>query len=249
MPEESTVRLEAFSQRRSKPEGPCAVRFRGRQPGAARKQQIVEATLRLIAEYGLAGASMSRIAEAVGISNAALYRHFDSREDILIAAYHSLTERIFAWLNSADGTDVAQRLRRMGQEHARMTSIEVESFTAPMFQFISWIPKDGLHEAVRLGRLELRQWFTSLIEKGKAQGVLRSDVATDVMVGQLIAWIWWEDLSYLEALDMEVVQRVSAEMFARFLDGIIVSDARSDQDGSGLASIEARAQGDSTPRG
>ena len=73
----------------------------GRRPGVERRAQIVEETLRLVAEHGLAGASMSRIAEAVGISNAALYRHFDSREDILISAHDVLMDRIFAWLKSS----------------------------------------------------------------------------------------------------------------------------------------------------
>jgi len=40
----------------------------GRRPGVERRAQIVDETLRLVAEHGLAGASMSRIAEAVGIS-------------------------------------------------------------------------------------------------------------------------------------------------------------------------------------
>ncbi|MBC7292919.1 MAG: helix-turn-helix transcriptional regulator, partial [Thermoleophilia bacterium] len=49
---------------------------RKRLRSADRKAQIVQVTLQLVAQYGLHGVSMSRIAEAVGVSNAALYRHF-----------------------------------------------------------------------------------------------------------------------------------------------------------------------------
>jgi len=189
----------------------------GRRPGVVRRRQIVEETLRLVAEHGLAGASMSRIAEAVGISNAALYRHFDSREDILIAAHDVLMERVFAWLKSSRVPDVMDRLHEIGASHARLFSKDIEGFNAPMFQFISWIPKDRVHDHVVRRRVEMLRWYADLVEEGKAQGSIRADIDTDLIVSELFAWIWWEDLSYLEGLDTETTLRGSANMFARLL--------------------------------
>ena len=192
----------------------------GRLPGPQRKAQIVTETLRLVAEHGLAGASMSRIAEAVGVSNAALYRHFASREDILIAAHDVLIERVFTWLNSSEAPDVMERLREMGQTHAEFFSKDIEGFNAPMFQFISWIPKDRVHEHVVSRRMEMLRWYGDLVEEGKAQRSIRFDIDTDLIVAELFAWIWWEDLSYLEGLDTEVTLRGSANMFERLLTRI-----------------------------
>ncbi len=192
----------------------------GRRPGAERRVQIVQETLRLVAKHGLAGASMSRIAEAVGISNAALYRHFDSREDILIAAHDVLIERIFAWLKSSQAPSVMDRLRDMGATHATIFSKDIEGFNAPMFQFISWIPKDRVHEHVVQRRMQMLHWYSDLLEEGKAQGTVRADIETDLIVSELFAWIWWEDLSYLEGLDTDVTLRGSANMFARLLERI-----------------------------
>ncbi len=189
----------------------------GRLPGVERKAQIVSETLRLIAEHGLVGASMSRIADAVGISNAALYRHFPSREDILIAAHDALIERVFAWLNSSQSPSAIERLREMGASHAGMFSRDIEGFNAPMFQFISWIPRDRVRDHVVDRRIEMLRWYAALIDEGKAQGCIRSDIDTDLIVSELFAWIWWEDLSYLEGLDTEMTLRGSANMFARLL--------------------------------
>jgi AcrR family transcriptional regulator len=208
------------------PDGTATERLRpradgpGRRPGAERRAQIVEETLRLVAKHGLAGASMSRIAEAVGISNAALYRHFDSREDILIAAHDALIDRVFAWLNSSKAPNVMDRLREMGASHARIFSQDIEGFNAPMFQFISWIPKDRVRDHVVRRRIEMLRWYADLIEEGKAQGSIRGDIETDLIVAELFAWIWWEDLSYLEGLDTEVTLKGSANMFARLLTSI-----------------------------
>ncbi|MFH0917055.1 MAG: TetR/AcrR family transcriptional regulator [bacterium] len=189
----------------------------GRLPGAERKAQIVEATLRLVATYGLVGASMSRIADEVGISNAALYRHFDSREDILIAAYDALIEWVFHWLKSSRAPNVLDRLRELGKSHARIFSKDIEGFNAPMFQFISWIPKDRVREHVVQRRMEMLRWYTDLVDEGKGQGTIRIDIETDLIVSELFAWIWWEDLSYLEGLDTRVTLKGSANMFAQLL--------------------------------
>jgi TetR/AcrR family fatty acid metabolism transcriptional regulator len=189
----------------------------GRLPGAQRKTQIIEATLRLIAEHGLAGASMSRIADDVGISNAALYRHFASRDDIVIAAHDSLIQRVFAWLNSSGAPDALDRLRELGRSHADMFSRDIEGFNAPMFQFISWLPRDRVRDHVVGRRLEMLRWYADLVEDGKAQGSIRNDIDTELIVAELFAWIWWEDLSYLEGLDTEATLKASADMFERLL--------------------------------
>ena len=160
---------------------------------------------------------MSRIAEAVGISNAALYRHFDSREDILIAAHDVLIERVFAWLQSSRAPSVMDRLREMGDSHAAIFSKDIEGFNAPMFQFISWIPKDRVRDHVVQRRVEMLRWYADLVEEGKAQGCIRADIETDLIVSELFAWIWWEDLSYLEGLDTEMTLKGSANMFNRLL--------------------------------
>jgi AcrR family transcriptional regulator len=215
----------ATSARPTRPETPTAgervfANGHGRLPGAERKAQIVQETLRLVAEYGLVGASMSRIAEAVGISNAGLYRHFDSREDILISAHDALIERVFVWLNSSNAPNVIARLREMGESHAQIFSKDIEGFNAPMFQFITWIPKDRVRDHVVRRRMEMLRWYADLVEEGKAQGSIRTDIDTDLIVAELFAWIWWEDLSYLEGLDTEVTLKGSANMLDRLLKRI-----------------------------
>ena len=195
-----------------------------RLPGIKRKSQILTETLRLVAEHGLAGTSMSRIAEAVGISNAALYRHFASREDILIAAHDVLLARVYSWLTSSKAPRVIDRLREMGRSHAQLFSRDIEGFNAPMFQFIAWIPKDRVRAHVVTKRQEMLQWYADLIEEGKTQGCIRTDIDTDLIVAELFAWIWWEDLSYLEGLDTKVTLRGSANMFDRLINRISTSD-------------------------
>ena len=64
--------------------------MRGRD-GAATKARIEREALRLFASKGVDATSVRDIALAVGVADAALYRHFASKEDIgrVIFATHS----------------------------------------------------------------------------------------------------------------------------------------------------------------
>lgn len=191
-----------------------------RLPGSERKAQIANATLLLAAEYGLHGVSMSRIAAAVGISNAALYRHFNSRDDILIAAYDLLDERVHRWIESSAGPSAMSRLRRLCESHASVFSVDIESFNAPMFQFIVWIPRDRVREHVDKRHRAVLDAFVRILEGGKAQGDVRKDIDSELTISELYAWIWWEDLSYLAGLDPDSTRKRSAEMYGRLLRDI-----------------------------
>lgn len=53
--------------------------------GAARRRDILEAALALIAERGYSASSLQEIADAVGISKAGVLHYFDSREALIAA--------------------------------------------------------------------------------------------------------------------------------------------------------------------
>ena len=58
-----------------------------------RKEQVLETTLQLIAEHGVTGTTLTRIASAVGVTTPALYAHFANRKEILLAALDLLVSR------------------------------------------------------------------------------------------------------------------------------------------------------------
>lgn len=61
-----------------------------RVKGDVRKRQIVQAALRIIAQYGLKALTTAAIAQEVGISEPALYRHFENKEAILNATVEQI---------------------------------------------------------------------------------------------------------------------------------------------------------------
>ena len=64
---------------------------------SAAQQRILDAALNLIADHGVGGTSLQMIADAVGVTKAAVYHQFRTKEEIVIA----LTERELARLDDA----------------------------------------------------------------------------------------------------------------------------------------------------
>lgn len=58
-----------------------------------RREEIIMATLKLVAEKGLGSVSMSMIADEIGIKKPSLYNHFTSKEELVEAMYQYLREQ------------------------------------------------------------------------------------------------------------------------------------------------------------
>jgi AcrR family transcriptional regulator len=73
-----------------------AARLRSIQRSAA-QTRVLDAALRLIAENGVGGTSLQMIADAIGVTKAAVYHQFKTKDEIVIA----LTERELGGLEEA----------------------------------------------------------------------------------------------------------------------------------------------------
>jgi AcrR family transcriptional regulator len=67
----------------------------------ARQQQIVDAARKLIVKYGSEHLTVRRIAKEVGISEAAIYRHFKSKKEILFFLADHITCSLLEGIDKA----------------------------------------------------------------------------------------------------------------------------------------------------
>lgn len=107
------------------------------------KEALVEAARRFIAERGLGGFTLADAAKLVGVSPAALYRHFRGRDDLVAEVagrgFDHLAERLARALRGP-GTPL-ERFTRMGEAYLRFAE-EEPGFYAAMFS-----PRAGEGEA------------------------------------------------------------------------------------------------------
>jgi AcrR family transcriptional regulator len=87
-----------------------------------RQEQLAQAALSLITTQGLKGLSVARVARRVGLVPSAVYRHFESKDELLDAVLEMIRERLNANVVQASqgATDAFQILRRLVMAHVRL---------------------------------------------------------------------------------------------------------------------------------
>ena len=81
-------------------EAPARHRARGEFPRGGTRERIQSIALELFAEQGYEKTSLREIAERLGVTKAALYYHFRSKEDIVrsfVEDYRAELEEVIAW--------------------------------------------------------------------------------------------------------------------------------------------------------
>ena len=66
----------------------------GKINGRIRREQIIQATLTVIAQRGVSSLTTAAIAKQVGISEASLYRHFKNKDEILFETGKGIGETV-----------------------------------------------------------------------------------------------------------------------------------------------------------
>ena len=94
------------------------VREHVRKSQQERREEILEATLQLMSEFGIEGTTVARIADAVGLTPGALYRHFESRAQVTLRSQQTSRGRALAWVESSRTPDVLHRLEELGNAQA-----------------------------------------------------------------------------------------------------------------------------------
>lgn len=101
----------------------------------ARREQLVQVTIELVADRGYAGTSLAAIARGAGITKAAVLYHFPSKDLLVRAAYEQVLQALVGEVAAAvDAVDVAHGpaayIRAMVghlHEHPRHTRMIVEA--------------------------------------------------------------------------------------------------------------------------
>lgn len=97
-----------MSARRDKPhaEGrPAGKRARKRSEPAARRRQLVNATLTSIARHGLDGCSIQAISKSAGVSRGLIHHYYRDKDELLCDAYRTLGEDMMTVFRELAGSD------------------------------------------------------------------------------------------------------------------------------------------------
>ena len=192
------------------------------KPKEDRSREIFDVTVKVLAEHGIQGATVARIAEAVGMSKGALYYHFPNREALVSAAMDMMDEAAAAWLAELSGKDAPSSLLAMGEAHSQFTLFRLSLFHPPLLSDHCQQSRRGghLHHQDQEGRL-LRS-PGQCAERGKREGTIRPDVDSREVAWAMLLHAWGEDVARLQGADEYVAEGVSRSILHRLLATYIV---------------------------
>ena len=79
----------------------------------AAQTRVIEAALRLFAEHGISGTSLQMIADALGVTKAAVYHQYNTKEEIILAVAQVVLVRLEAAVTAAEGERSRSRAREV----------------------------------------------------------------------------------------------------------------------------------------
>lgn len=156
----------------------------------ARRREIVMATWRVIAEGGLAGATVREIAREAGCSSGVLAHYFTDRQDILasamVMAHRGVRDRADARIEK-EGVDGLDALRVIMLESL---PLDDQSVLEARIEACFWGEAVGNDRMMKLQNVEVEGFCARVRDRlleAKRTGELRPDVDIDDTVDDLLA--------------------------------------------------------------
>jgi AcrR family transcriptional regulator len=191
----------------------------GYRKGAERRAQILDEMIRMVAEQGVDASSLRSVADALGITHAALRHYFPSRDELLLAVYreHEVREQ---------GAP-----ERMKSAIGDMRESAGRNRAVPgLVQLYTTLSADAVQEGHPATREFMRERFTrlradlaELIRRDQSSGRIRDDLDAEDLASLSIAASDGLQVQWL--LDPDAVD---GERVLRLLESIIpAADPRS----------------------
>jgi AcrR family transcriptional regulator len=161
---------------------------RERLSGPERRQQIIQATISIMAEQGLTGATTRRIAGKVGISEPALYKYFPGKKALVLEALDEVGNRFFQTLSQASGEKdgVPDRILNMSAAFYEFVMDHPEESTL-LFEAATGARDPEIKDALSSRLVEYTEALAAMFEGGKSQGTVRKDLDTIVAAWQILS--------------------------------------------------------------
>lgn len=195
---------------------------RGRRLRADERRAVTaEAVVELAAEHNPSDITTAAIAQRMGLTQSALFRHFPTREAILHAAIAWVTERLFARVDSAaqDAPSPLAALEAVFQAHIDFVS---EYPGAPRM-LLDELQRSGEALPKRTAQTLIHPYgerLRRLLEAGKAQGQLDAELDLKAAAVLFIGIIEGLVLRSLLTGDVACIRRDAPRVFSIYRCGI-----------------------------
>lgn len=155
--------------------------MRIRKPAAERRQEIALGVLRIIGERGLTSLTTATLAEEVGVTTGALFRHFASFDEILRETVRHAVERMN---ETFPDPSLSPLERLMGLARNRVQLLRSDPGLAWLLrseQAYLTLPDDAV-KSLRVLVRRSRRYLLSALREGALRGCIRADIEPEVLL-------------------------------------------------------------------
>jgi AcrR family transcriptional regulator len=159
-----------------------------RKTGIERRQEIALASLKIIGERGLTSLTTASLAEEVGVTTGALFRHFASLNDILRESVRHAVERMEETFPE-DTLGPLERLMMLARNRVSvLRSSPGLAWLLRSEQAYLTLPDDAV-DALRALVRRSRKYLLDAIRQGAALGAIRDDIEPEVLLVPIMGTI------------------------------------------------------------
>lgn len=161
---------------------------RTRRSSAERREEIATAALYIIGRRGLTSLTMTTLAAEIGVTSGALFRHFESRDDILREVVRHAVDKIDRTFPDGSIPPV-ERLFTLARNRIRLLGPDPGlAWLLRSEQAYLTMPDDAVEELRNVARRS-RRFILKAIREGVAEGSIRADIPPEVLLVPIIGTI------------------------------------------------------------
>ena len=142
-----------------------------------RQQQIIEESIKIIDEKGIQGLTIKNLSKAIGISEPGIYRHFESKTEILLSMLNNFKEMAIM-LSGMMETHEATAIEKISFMFSKMLELfsETPSMVSVIFSEEIFKNEEVLkNKIVEILNLHA-QTLENIISKGQSEKNVRDDI-------------------------------------------------------------------------
>ncbi len=146
-----------------------------------RQKGILNASLQILQNEAYTNLTIRNISEKIGLSEAAIYKHFDSKEELVRTLVEWIVKENEASLNFSEEANEFDILEAVMKN--TFTILEVHpSFTAVLFHDELFREYSSVKDLFDTHRKKKEQFLTTIVERGIKKGIFSKDINPQVFV-------------------------------------------------------------------
>ena len=189
-------------------------------PADERRAATVDAVIALAGQHHPTALTTAAIAQHMGVTQGALFRHFPSKDAIWQAVMERVSDRLLGQLSRAtQGRTPAEALAAMFKAHVEFAAAHpgVPRIMFGELQRAETTPAKRIVSTLLKG---YRQRLKDLLERGRQDGALRADLDLDAAAALFIGTMPGLVMQSMLAGDMAAMRRTAPRVFDIYWHGI-----------------------------